>query len=41
MHLKMTLYRKLVIAENFVTKETKTKAHSTKLKVVLDKMVSL
>ena len=33
MHLKMTLYHKLAIAENFLTEETKTEAKSTKFKV--------
>ena len=33
MHLKMTLYHKLSIAEIFFTDETKTEAQSTKVKV--------
>ena len=40
MHLKMTLYHKLVIAENVFIEKTKTEAHSTEFKVTLDKMVS-
>ena len=40
MHMKMTLYHKLVIAENVFIEKTKTEPHSTEVKVTLDKMVS-
>ena len=40
MHLKMTLYLKLAIAENFFTEETKTEAQSANFKIRLDKRIS-
>ena len=40
MHLKMTLYHKLAVAEIFVTDDTKTEAQSTKSEVTSDKSLA-